>query len=185
MSEKKEKKSFISDNIFPILIAFAVVMGFMLISSRGGGFLGGNQMIPSFGQEPVSVWTELPNEKQAEIIAGFEIELPESVCETHPNVKYLALSKTELEIQYSNNEGQIGMAVRKAGLKTKGIDFDTSGSFQKIETIDIDGVSVLFKGNDGLVEDVYWSDAEYQYAFNCKNAPVTQEEAERLVKGIK
>lgn len=184
MSEKKEKKSFISDNIFPILIAFAVVMGFMIVSSRGGGFLGGNQLIPSFGQEPVGVWTELPSESQAEIIAGFEIELPEPVCETHPNVKYLALSKTELEIQYSDDNGQIGMAVRKAVQKTKGIDFD-DGNFQKIETVDVDGVSVVFKGNDGMVEDAYWSDAEYQYAFNCHNAPVTQEEALRLVKGIK
>lgn len=183
----QKKGNMITQNWLLILIAFVLLTAIGLIANRnGGGTSSENQqtLIAPFGQQEQKVWTTLSSLDLCEIVAEFDMEIPDDPAEGYENVVYRAYTKQIIEVQYQNDEGTVGMAIRKGLGTSDDLSGDTT-AYRKVEVLTIDGQDYTFKGDGTNISLVTWNDGTYAYCLACEVATQSQERAIELVQQIK
>ena len=123
-------------------------------------------------------------------IAGFDIFLPNEI-EGYENVSYAVMIDKLIQVTYSADENRY-ICVRK-GVGNEDISGDYN-IYKEQNTEIIDGKTVTFKGNDGMVGLAIWSDRDYSYFimvseidtnFVKTNMGVSKEFMSTLIKQVK
>lgn len=122
--------------------------------------------------------TQIPNPftqcdtlDQAEELVGFSMELPKRSWDS-----YRVLSGEMIEAQSED------VRVRKA----KGTE-DISGNYtayEETKTVDVDGIDVTFRGEDGKVMVATWAENDYTFAVSSDNG-ISAKEMTSLVAEVK
>lgn len=110
--------------------------------------------------------------------AGFEMTAPETV-EGYSEKAISAIKESLIKVSYSN--GTDSLTIRK-GKSSE----DISGDYNQYEengTLDIDGLSLTIKGNDGKINVAIWSADDYSFSITSSEG-LTSDQASELVKEI-
>lgn len=181
-----KKGNVITKNWLVILIAFALLslIGFVANRNSNTSYSEKETLIAPFGQQETQVWTTLESLDLCEIVAEFDMEIPEDPAPGYENIVYRAYTKQIIEVQYQNDDGTVGMAIRK-GLGTSNDLSGDSNSYRKVEVLTIDGQDYTFKGDGTNISLVTWNDGTYAYCLACEVATQSEERAIELVQQIK
>ncbi len=116
---------------------------------------------------------------EAALAAGFELTAPESISGYDETIIQV-MNNEMVQIIFLNGDSRV--IVRKAA----GSD-DISGDYNEYsetQVVDVDGVSVTIKGNDGAVKLATWTDNGYTYAVVSDDA-MAIDAMEALVSQVK
>lgn len=117
---------------------------------------------------------------QAQELAGFAMELPQSIPQGYGVPVYRVMNDYMLEVIYPNETDEI--RIRKAKAQE-----DISGDYTVYEqntTVSIDGVNAELSGNDGLISLARWTQGEFSYSINISTG-MEQSAMEVLVVQVK
>ena len=117
--------------------------------------------------------------KEAEALAGFSLDVPQSVEDSH-SCRFRASKDSMLEVIYQT-EGQETVRIRKAP-GTGDISGDYS-EYSQVDTVTADGVSITMKGSGGHVALAIWTKDGYTYSVTQKT-PVSRDDMAKLVSQI-
>lgn len=116
--------------------------------------------------------------EDAAAAAGFELTAPDTL-DSYPQRTVQTMSKEMIQIFYENDEHSV--LVRKAAG-----DSDISGDYNVYSqkgTMDVDGLTVSVRGNDGLIMVAVWSDDGYTYAVDS-DAGMSAENMSELIRNV-
>ena len=127
-------------------------------------------------------WTDYDSKDAAAQAAGFDLTVPDEIsgCSEKSHRVLNADGDVMFEIIYASGEDETAR-IRKA----PGAD-DVSGDYNEYaetETVDVDGVSVTMKGEDGLVKLAIWTNGDYSYALSAESG-LSQSDMAALVSSI-
>lgn len=161
--------------------------------SGDAGSAGDSAQLRVIGGDP-SAWgpagdnVQIPNPfvdcsslADAAAAAGFGLTAPEQAGDNPMRgIQVMSMDPKLIQIFYGDEDNEV--RVRKAA----GSD-DISGDYNvysQISSVEVDGVSVTEKGEDGMVMVAVWSDGGYTYAV-LSNAGMGAGDVAALVQGIK
>lgn len=110
---------------------------------------------------------------------GFELTAPDTL-DSYPQRTVQTMGKEVIQIFYENDEHSV--LVRKAAG-----DSDISGDYNVYSqngTMDVDGLTISVRGNDGLIMVAVWSDGGYTYAVDS-DAGMSTESMSELIQNVK
>ena len=127
-------------------------------------------------------WTDYDSKDDAAQAAGFDLAVPDEIsgCSEKSYRVLSAEGDVMFEIIYASGEDETAR-IRKA----PGAD-DVSGDYNEYaetETVDVGGVRVTMKGENGLVKLAVWTSGDYSYALSVENA-ISQSDMAALVSNI-
>lgn len=97
---------------------------------------------------------------EAEAEAGFEFQLPSELPSDFSGPQIRAVKDTLVELIYTSSDTRLCLR--------KGIgNQDISGDYREYsdeETVNDNGLSITFKGNEGKMGVAVWSDSDYTYS---------------------
>lgn len=105
-------------------------------------------------------WTTCDTLDEACKIAGFDMKAPESL-DGYKNRHISVLNQDLIEVGFSKSDDSSEIDFRK------GKDSDVSGDYneyESVEKVQIDGITVTFKGNNGTVKAAVWQTDGYGYS---------------------
>lgn len=117
--------------------------------------------------------------EDAAAAAGFELTAPDTL-DSYPQRTVQTMGKDMIQIFYENDEHSV--LVRKAAG-----DSDISGDYNVYSqngTMDVDGLTVSVRGNDGLIMVAIWSNGGYTYAVDS-DAGMSAENMSELIQNVK
>ncbi len=164
----------------PVIILITLVLG-ILFMNQMGFFDGYKDVKPGEGWGQVKDETLIPvdTEKQAEIVAGFELDAPDT-WKQFTTRTYAGIRKDVCEFHYLDDDGNEGLWIRKS------VDEDLTGLTIKFDTriaVEIDGTKVFIEGPvEDSVQAVTWTDGEYYFGILITDPQyaITRAEAEAL-----
>ncbi|MCR4739582.1 MAG: hypothetical protein K5886_04890 [Lachnospiraceae bacterium] len=130
-------------------------------------------------------WIDCATLEDAEKIAGFDIMVPDRI-EGYPDTLIQAVDKDMIQVFYF--DGSVNEEERSRVLIRKGIgNEDISGDYNvysQNETVEMHGVNVDIKGNDGLIYNATWYQDGYAYAILPEDG-MTKDLIEFFVETVK
>ena len=130
-------------------------------------------------------WIECGTLKEASELTGFEVSMPEEI-EGYPYQLIQAIKESTVQQFYSDKEmsdPDRNVVLLRKGKGTEDISGDYN-TYEKEETVTIQGMEVHLRENGGLVYVATWTQGGYAYAIDADKG-LTATETEGLVKNIK
>ena len=127
-------------------------------------------------------WTDYDSKDDAAQAAGFDLAVPDEIsgCSEKSYRVLSAEGDVMFEIIYASGEDETAR-IRKA----PGAD-DVSGNYNEYaetETVDVGGVRVTMKGENGLVKLAVWTNGDYGYVLSVESG-LSQSDMAALVSNI-
>lgn len=127
-------------------------------------------------------WTDYDSKDAAAQAAGFDFTVPDEIsgCSEKSYRVLSAEGDVMFEIIYASGEDETAR-IRKA----PGAD-DVSGNYNEYaetETVDVGGVRVTMKGENGLVKLAVWTNGDYSYVLSVESG-LSQNDMAALVSNI-
>ena len=116
---------------------------------------------------------------EAEKQTGFDITLPDAIGSSENKI-YRAMNDEMLEVIYMNGEDETGRIRKARGSEDISGDYN---EYAETETVSVDGIDVLFKGDAGLVKLAVWTNDGYTYSVSAE-AGLTADEMTALVSAV-
>ena len=124
-------------------------------------------------------FTDFDTLAEAEKQTGFDITLPDAIGSSENKI-YRAMNDEMLEVIYMNGEDETGRIRKARGSEDISGDYN---EYAETETVSVDGIDVLFKGDAGLVKLAVWTNDGYAYSVSSE-AGMTADEMMVLVSAV-
>ena len=111
--------------------------------------------------QPASPWTEYSSLEDMQNAVDFPLNFPESA--NGLPVSFMQEMKTVAEARYSDGTSEIML---RKGAGTDDISGDYT-EYAETSTLDVNGVSITAKGENGKIMLAVWNDGEYSYAVSA------------------
>ena len=109
-------------------------------------------------------FTDFDTLAEAEKQTGFDITLPDAIGSSENKI-YRAMNDEMLEVIYMNGEDETGRIRKARGSEDISGDYN---EYAETETVSVDGIDVLFKGDAGLVKLAVWTNDGYAYSVSTE-----------------
>ena len=103
--------------------------------------------------------------EDAAALAGFDMAAPNLSSDTYAQQEISAIEDTMIQISYQDTDGTDAIVIRKG----TGSD-DISGDYNTYDetgTLDVDGITVTTKGNDGLIYVATWTSGDFTFSITA------------------
>lgn len=127
-------------------------------------------------------WTDYDSKDDAAQAAGFDLAVPDEIsgCSEKSYHVLSAEGDVMFEIIYASGEDETARIRKAPGAN------DVSGNYNEYaetETVDVGGVSVTMKGENGLVKLAVWTNGDYSYVLSVESG-LSQNDMAALVSNI-
>lgn len=126
-------------------------------------------------------WQEVGSLEDAASLTGFTLIVP-AAQDDYPATTVYVMDQSMIEVDYSTEDGsETGYSIRKA----EGSD-DISGDYNEYTATqikEIGGMEITLKGDGQTWSVATWTAADYTYAIDAQEHPLTEEQITELVSG--
>ena len=127
-------------------------------------------------------WTDYDSKDDAAQAAGFDFTVPDEIsgCSEKSYRVLSAEGDVMFEIIYASGEDETARIRKAPGAN------DASGNYNEYaetETVDVGGVRVTMKGENGLVKLAVWTNGDYSYVLSVESG-LSQNDMAALVSNI-
>lgn len=151
------------------IIAAAVLAAFCGCATDGKAARDSSDAAPETdGVSIANPFTDCATLEEAEGVAGFDIEVPDTLFVKYDRLVFRAIKDNMIEIIYRNGENTDEIRIRKA----KGGD-DISGDYTeypRVETVPAADVMLTLKGEGETVHVATWLRGEYSFSITSDEA---------------
>lgn len=141
-----------------ILILFAVV--FLVLKKSGSILVDPSEWAKGGWGHRSYVYVELDTSSQADKAANFTFHVPDEI-DGLTNKEYWIVDNYIYDVRYVDDEGQTSIILHKC--QKDDLESADTNSYKSINTVDIDGMEVVEKGQDGKVMSVLWKKKNCYY----------------------
>lgn len=127
-------------------------------------------------------WTDYDSKDDAAQAAGFDLAVPDEIsgCSEKSYRVLSAEGDVMFEIIYASGEDETARICKAPGADDVSGDYN---EYAETETVDVGGVSVTMKGENGLVKLAVWTNGDYSYVLSVESG-LSQSDMAALVSNI-
>ena len=103
--------------------------------------------------------------EDAAALAGFDMTVPTVSSDTYAQQEISAVEDSMIQVSYQDSESSDSIVIRK-GAGSDDISGD-SNTYDETSTLDVDGITVTTKGNDGLIYVATWTSGDYTFSITA------------------
>lgn len=165
-----------------VIIGVCVAVLFLIFKKSGSILVDPSEWAKGGGGHRSYIYVELDTASQADKAANFTFHAPQEI-KGLTDIDYWIVDDYIYDLRYRDSEGQTSIILHKC--KKDDLESADTSTYRTINTVDIDGMEVIEKGEDGKVKSVLWKKKSFYYQILTNDAyALDPEEIPDLIAAI-